>query len=626
MLPTEKSPPKRDLADLTVLIYGPSKIGKCLKGDTIIVDPLTARPRTIRDIVASQQGSVYTLREAGCIDQVQPSAFVENEPEQLFRLTTQTGRIIEATANHPFLTRSGWKPLSELRECERVAVVAEYPSLFGDTRTDNDLLTILAYLIADGSLDNTSPTFTKCDPEVRLDFEAAVERRGDECIEYENHHGTPQVRVRGKQHSRNNVIAVLKEHGLQGLRAADKYLPDFVFGLIRSKLAHFLNKLFSCDGSMEASGRVSYSSTSIRMVRQVQHLLLRFGIVSLLRIRLLDGELYGAEILISGKNDVLRFIDEIGFTGEKAVKAEAIRAALYNVRAAETQLDRVGPILFDRIKSIEPTTVEPVYDLTIPGTHNFLANDFVVHNSTWCSQAEGAVFLATEAGLNNLEVFQVPITRWEEFLLTCREIAEGKHPFRTVVIDTVDNAYRMCADYICAKFKIDHESDLGFGKGYALINNEFHRVLTKVSLLPYGLFLVSHSQEREIETRTGKHTRIVPTLPDRVRQIVLGMADVILYCDIEVTTGPDGGTTTRRVMRTKPHVNYEAGDRTGRLPEVIDLDFSKFLEAFNQGVSVQASAQQSSDRASSPEHHDKAPTPSKPAAESARPKPASTGR
>jgi len=243
-----------------------------------------------------------------------------------------------------------------------------------------------------------------------------------------------------------------------------------------------------------------------------------------------------------------------------------------------------------------------------------------IGKSTWCSQAEGAVFLATEAGLNNLEVFQVPITRWEEFLLACREIAEGKHPFRTVVIDTVDNAYRMCADYICAKFKIDHESDLGFGKGYALINNEFHRVLTKVSLLPYGLFLVSHSQEREIETRTGKHTRIVPTLPDKVRKVVLGMVDLILYCDLEMTAGPDGSVAGRRVMRTKPHVNYEAGDRTGRLPEVIDLDFSKFVEAFNQGAPAQAPAQQSSDRAPSPEQLGKAPTASKPAADSSRPK------
>jgi hypothetical protein len=129
-----------------------------------------------------------------------------------------------------------------------------------------------------------------------------------------------------------------------------------------------------------------------------------------------------------------------------------------------------------------------------------------------------------------------------------------------VIIDTVDNAYRMCAEHVCQKFKIEHESDLGYGKGYALINNEFYRVLNKLSLLPYGLFLVSHSQEKEIETRTGKLTRIVPTLPDKARKIVLGMVDIILF---GTWTWPPARTQAlqRRVIRTKPHVNYEAGDR-----------------------------------------------------------------
>lgn len=203
-----------------------------------------------------------------------------------------------------------------------------------------------------------------------------------------------------------------------------------------------------------------------------------------------------------------------------------------------------------------------------------------IGKSTWCAQADGALFLATEAGLNNLEVFQAAIATWEDLLGACKEISEGKHPYKTIVLDTVDNAYRMCAEHVCQKFKIEHESDLGFGKGYALINNEFYRVLNKLSLLPHGLILISHSQEKELETRTGKLTRIVPTLPEKARKIVLGMVDMILFCDLESTSGADGKPTQRRVIRTKPNVHYEAGDRTGRLPEVIDLDFSKFLQAF----------------------------------------------
>jgi len=582
LLPTAKTQPKPDLADLTVLAYGQTKIGKCLGGDTELVNPSNGRIQTIRSLVEDSRGSVLTMKEAGRIESVTPGAFIENEPAQLYQLKTQTGRVIEATANHPFLTRAGWKELSALTTADRVAVVAEYPLLPCSGDTDDDLIKIMAYLIADGSLaGGNCPVFTKNDPLVRMDFESAVEAKGDECVEFINDRGIIHVRVRGKSGKRNNVVCHLREVGMDGVRAAGKVIPPFVFGLRRSKQALFLNRLFTCDGSVEAQGRISYSSSSTRLVLQIQHLLSRFGIVCLIRDKYLDGELYGAELMICAKNDLLRFIDEIGFTGEKAVKASALRHSLYNVRASETQIDRLGSIVFDRVISIEPTRVADVYDLTVAGSHNFIANDFVVHNSTLCSQADGALFLATEPGLNALDVYQVPIQSWEELRNACKEISEGNHPFKTVIIDTIDNAYKFCTEYILAKFKVEHESDLGYGKGYALVNNEFQRVLTKLAFLPYGLFLISHAKEIEVDSRTGKYMRVVPTLPDKARKIVLGMADMVLFCDLEVVTGDNGEQSMRRVIRTKPSLYYEAGDRTGRLPETLDLDFGKFKECYN---------------------------------------------
>jgi hypothetical protein len=207
-----------------------------------------------------------------------------------------------------------------------------------------------------------------------------------------------------------------------------------------------------------------------------------------------------------------------------------------------------------------------------------------IGKSTFCSQSEGAIFLATEPGLNALDVFQVPIQSWDDLLNTCAEIVEGKHPFKTVIIDTIDNAYKFCTDYIVKKYKIEHESDLGYGKGYALVNNEFQRVLTKLAFLPYGLFLISHAKEIEIDSRTGKYTRIVPTLPDKARKIVLGMVDMVLFCDLDPSTEESGEQVMRRVIRTKPNLYYEAGDRTGKLPDTLDLDFQRFFDAFNGAV------------------------------------------
>lgn len=202
--------------------------------------------------------------------------------------------------------------------------------------------------------------------------------------------------------------------------------------------------------------------------------------------------------------------------------------------------------------------------------------------STFCSQAKNAIFLATEPGLNHLEVFQTEVKTWEQMLAACGELAAGKHEFKTVVVDTIDNLYRFCSEHVCRREGVQHEADLPFGKGYALIQNEFQRVLTKLAFLPMGLILVAHAVEKEFETRTGKVTRVVPDLPERARRIVLALVDLVLFVDIDVATGADGKPVARRVIRTKPSPTYDAGDRTGRLPEVLDLNFAALDEALRR--------------------------------------------
>ena len=56
---------------------------------------------------------------------------------------------------------------------------------------------------------------------------------------------------------------------------------------------------------------------------------------------------------------------------------------------------------------------------------------------------------------------------------------------------------------------------------------------------------------------------------------------MVLFCDLEAVTGEKGEQSMRRVIRTKPSLYYEAGDRTGRLPETLELDFGKFRESYN---------------------------------------------
>ncbi len=204
--------------------------------------------------------------------------------------------------------------------------------------------------------------------------------------------------------------------------------------------------------------------------------------------------------------------------------------------------------------------------------------------SYWSSRCPDAIFFECEPGLSHLEVFKVPTYTWDDFLAACKLVAQGDHPFKTIVIDTVDNAFKFCSEHVCGKHNIEYEGDMGHGKGWALVKNEWHRVLTRLASLPYGLILISHAQDKTVETRTGEYTKTQPSLPDRARHVVLGLVDMILYCEAVPRKDASGNVTIDRVMHTKPHPTYEAGDRTGRLPDILPLDYDAFVKAFTSAA------------------------------------------
>lgn len=221
-----------------------------------------------------------------------------------------------------------------------------------------------------------------------------------------------------------------------------------------------------------------------------------------------------------------------------------------------------------------------------PPTADLAKQSILLYGSPKCGKSElaskfpDAIFFECEPGLNHLEVFKVPTYTWEDFLAASKLVAAGNHRFKTIVIDTVDNAFKFCSDHVCGKQRVEYEGDMAHGKGWALVKNEWHRALTKLASLPYGLILISHAQDKTIETRTGEFTKTQPSLPDRARQVVLGLVDMILYCDTVPRRDAAGNVTVDRIIRTKPHPTYEAGDRTGRLPETLPLNYEAFVKAF----------------------------------------------
>ena len=247
-----------------------------------------------------------------------------------------------------------------------------------------------------------------------------------------------------------------------------------------------------------------------------------------------------------------------------------------------------------------------------------------IGKTTLAAQFPGALFLATEDGQNALQCYRVQVDSWQRFLDACAELQAGGHGFESVIVDTCDNLWGLCQRHVCEKRGIEHESELAYGLGAELIRTEFFRALTKLSMLPYGLVLISHAVVREVATRTGKHDRIIPSFKEREQGKLLGMADFILYCDLLTAPGADGKAETRRVIRTKTSEAWVSGDRTGRLPDPLPLEFGAFKDAFDKAVAAHVAGQAARPKALRAAASKPAPAPQAPQAAPAAPAGAQT--
>ena len=125
---------------------------------------------------------------------------------------------------------------------------------------------------------------------------------------------------------KRSIRKLIEREGLLGLKSTKKYLSQKIMQLKKEQTALFLNRLFSCDGSIYKKKtqnsyfwEISYSSSSERMIRQIQSILLRFGILSKLRrkkIKLNEKNFESFELILNSEA-CQKFIEEIGFFGKK---------------------------------------------------------------------------------------------------------------------------------------------------------------------------------------------------------------------------------------------------------------------------------------------------------------------
>ena len=431
--------------------FGEYGFPECVVGDTLVLDAGTGRRVRIEDVVEGRVklGSTLACDSRLRLRKRRVLRATASGLREVFLLRTALGREITATPEHPLLTVAGWRPLASLRPGDHVAVARGLPSL-GRRRWPRHEIVALADLVAEGNLCHpTTFYFYTRDLAHRDEFVRMVERFPNTRATVRRHHDCFSIHVRRADRRRPCGALVWAERfGLRGKNAYEKRLPDAAFELSKADLSLLLARLWEGDGHLSVARHASYDTASRELAEQVQHLLLRLGIVSRVYTRTRpyrERTFTGYTVTVTGKENLERFSTLVarrflsakkrnlarqlarapsGRMSRDIVPAQ-VRAAIRDAREASGEtwvaigratglgmreiqgrgatkrgfqrwvVERLGrhlrsralkdlgrsDLYWDRVISVERVGHRETYDLTIDGDPNFLANDFVVHNS-----------------------------------------------------------------------------------------------------------------------------------------------------------------------------------------------------------------------------------------------------
>ncbi len=445
-----------------ILVAGKRGSGKCLHGDTLIT--LADGSQIPIKNLENNKEKVLSLNNNFKIESSEKSEFFSREVDKILKIKLRSGKEIKLTPEHPLLTIKGWKPIEELTIGSRIATPRK--TCFGNNGMPEQEIKLLAYLLAEGHTKKVV-LFSNSDSKIVEDFEDSLfkfdsslelklEKDGcyrissplwkNKVIEHNSQRDEKGHFIEGVKHNKyekRSIRKLIEREGMFGLLATEKFISENIIKLKEEDLALFLNRLFSCDGSLYKINDYwegSYSSSSKKLINQVHSLLLKFNILSKIRkkkINYKEGRI-SYELVINSEN-LVRFIEKIGFFGEKQQKeflakneilakqrnpnidtipkeiwetytpknwAEVGRAVGYKHPKAMRERIRYSPsrqtllqiaeienhnplfllatsdIFWDEILSMEIIEGKTkVYDICVPENHNFVANDIIVHNS-----------------------------------------------------------------------------------------------------------------------------------------------------------------------------------------------------------------------------------------------------
>lgn len=218
-----------------------------------------------------------------------------------------------------------------------------------------------------------------------------------------------------------------------------------------------------------------------------------------------------------------------------------------------------------------------------------------VGKSVFALKAPKPFFVCTDGNYEWLDEFGADpnahknVSSWADMKDVLESNFDG---YETVVVDLLEDGFKWCEQEYCVRNKIEHVSDVGYGKAYDATRNEFFITISKLLSMDKHVILICHGITFTTKDRRGvEHTRYAPSsrIPDKVLDMIEGRVRYCLRCYTAAEEEPDGKITKKRFLSLVPKENEFGiirGVDENAIPHDIPLDFDEFAKAIKLNLDI----------------------------------------
>ncbi|MBI5220905.1 MAG: DNA polymerase III subunit alpha, partial [Candidatus Liptonbacteria bacterium] len=260
---------------------------RCVTGDTQINDPVTGQLVAVEELFRDKTrlAQTYSIDQGGKVFTNGITDILDNGPKDVYSVKTKSGRKIKATANHPLLTPQGWRKLEDIEAGTRIAVPRILPEPAQPLAAQHHRAALLGYLLAEGNLCHPHGFYFYSASEAEItDYIQNLEKFDNTVAVIDRSKPAASVYAKRKDVKRiSAAVAWVESLGMKNKTATQKTIPDWACRLANEDLAVLIAKMFQGDGCLHLRGvnpQIYYATSSHRLAQGLQHLLLRFGILS----------------------------------------------------------------------------------------------------------------------------------------------------------------------------------------------------------------------------------------------------------------------------------------------------------------------------------------------------------